>query len=184
MIPEDIETLALADAIGALDADEQRELRTRLEALSAEIQAEVAVLYDVASLVGASIEPIAPPPHLRERVLAAARQSERYTVPADAHAGWSASPIPGIEAKVLSINHRLGLATLLIRASPGAIYPAHRHSGPEECYVIRGSVTIDGRVLLPGDFHHADQGSEHGDITTTEGAEVLIVGAIADYLPS
>jgi hypothetical protein len=39
-------------------------------------------------------------------------------------------------------------------------------------------------VLRPGDFHHADEDSEHGEITTTEGAEVLIVGAISDYMPS
>jgi len=40
--------------------------------------------------------------------------------------------------------------TLLIRASAGAVYPSHRHSGPEECHVIRGSVIIDGRVLHAG----------------------------------
>ena len=74
------------------------------------------------------------------------------------------------------------MATMLIRARPGAVYPSHRHSGPEECYVIRGSVIIDGRMLRAGDFHHADAGSDHGEITTTEGAEVLIVGAIDDYL--
>ena len=35
-----------------------------------------------------------------------------------------------------------------------------------------------------GDFHHADEDSDHGEITTTDGAEVLIVGAIEDYLPA
>ncbi|MBP7777316.1 MAG: hypothetical protein KA371_09330 [Acidobacteria bacterium] len=34
-----------------------------------------------------------------------------------------------------------------------------------------------------GDFHHADEDSDHGEITTVDGAEVLIVGAIDDYLP-
>jgi hypothetical protein len=49
--------------------------------------------------------------------------------------------------------------------------------------VISGTVIIEGRVLRAGDFHHADEHSEHGEITTTEGAEVLIVGAVEDYLP-
>jgi len=49
--------------------------------------------------------------------------------------------------------------------------------------VISGSVIVDGRVLRAGDFHHADENSEHGEIATTEGAEVLFVGAIEDYLP-
>ena len=57
------------------------------------------------------------------------------------------------------------------------------HHGPEECYVLRGTVIIDGRELHAGDFHHADDGSDHGEITTTTGADVLIVGAIDDYLP-
>jgi anti-sigma factor ChrR (cupin superfamily) len=73
---------------------------------------------------------------------------------------------------------------MLLRGDPGARYPAHHHSAPEECFVIRGSVTIGGRLLRAGDFHHADGGSDHGDITTTEGAEVLLVGAIDDYLPA
>ena len=42
---------------------------------------------------------------------------------------------------------------------------------------------IDGRVLRAGDFHHADEHSDHGEIMTIEGAEVLLVGAIDDYMP-
>lgn len=36
--------------------------------------------------------------------------------------------------------------------------------------MIRGSVIIDDRVLHAGDFHHADAASDHGAITTTDGA--------------
>ena len=42
MIPEDIEALALADAIGALDPDERRDLEARLAALPPSVRAEVA----------------------------------------------------------------------------------------------------------------------------------------------
>jgi anti-sigma factor ChrR (cupin superfamily) len=86
--------------------------------------------------------------------------------------------------KVLAVDSVRSVATLLIRAEPGAVYPSHKHHGPEECYVISGSVLIDGRELRPGDFHHADEGSDHAEITTTTGADVLIVGAIEDYLPA
>jgi hypothetical protein len=85
---------------------------------------------------------------------------------------WADTPLPGIQTKVLSVDKGRGVVTMLIRASAGAVYPSHRHSGPEECYVIRGSVVIDGRVLHAGDFHHADADSDHGEITTTDGAEV------------
>ena len=182
MIPDDLEALALADAIGALDADERASLEARVALLTPEQQAHVASLYDVALALGASVDQMEPPARVRAAVLAATRAPGRYSVFAGDRP-WIDTALPGIQMKVLSMDQARGMATMLIRATPGAVYPSHRHSGPEECYVIRGSVSIDGRLLRAGDFHHADADSEHGEITTTEGAEVLIVGAIDDYLP-
>ena len=110
-------------------------------------------------------------------------QPARYTVWA-ADAAWAETGVPGIRARVLAVDRARSLVTLVIRAEPGAVYPSHKHHGPEECFVISGSVMIDGRVLRAGDFHHADEDSDHGEITTTEGAEVLFVGAVEDYLPN
>jgi anti-sigma factor ChrR (cupin superfamily) len=183
MIPDEVEALALADSVGALDPDERVELEARLAQLSPEEQAEVARLYETTAAMAASIDLVAPPAHLRERVLAAARTPVRYTV-WSTDGGWFDTPLRGIRMKVLAVDPARSLATLLIRAEPGAIYPSHQHHGPEECLVLSGSVVIDGRVLRAGDFHHADEGSEHGEITTIDGAEVLIVGAIEDYLPT
>ena len=184
MIPDDLEALALADAIGALDEDERLALEARVALLTADEQAHVAALYDVALALGSSVDQLEPPPHVRAAVMAAAAAPTRgrYTI-FGADQPWSQTPLPGIEMKVLSVDKARGVATMLIRASAGAVYPSHHHSGPEECYVIRGSVVMDGRILRAGDFHHADADSDHGAITTTEGAEVLIVGAIDDYLP-
>jgi len=182
MIPDDLEALALADAIGALDAEERASLEARVALLTPEQQAHVASLYDVALALGSSVDQLEPPARVRGAVLAATRAPGRYSVFAGDRP-WSDTPLSGIQMKVLSVDQARGVATMLIRAVPGAVYPSHHHSGPEECYVIRGSVVIDGRVLRAGDFHHADADSDHGEITTTEGAEVLIVGAIDDYLP-
>ena len=182
MIPEDVEALALADSVGALDPDERLELEARLAELSPEEQAQVARLYETAMAVAATADAVDPPAHMRERVLAAMRTPTRYTL-FGSDADWSETGLPGLRVKVLAVDKVRSLATLLIRAEPGAVYPAHKHHGPEECFVLRGSVVIDGRVLRAGDFHHADEDSDHGEITTTEGAEVLVVGAIEDYLP-
>jgi quercetin dioxygenase-like cupin family protein len=158
-------------------------LEARLDALTPQHRSEVARLYDVAAAAVALCVPeVDPPAYLRQRVLAAASRPMRYTVWA-ADAGWTDTGLPGIRARILSVDKARSQVTLIIRAEPGAVYPAHTHHGPEECLVISGSAVIDGRVLRAGDFHHADEGSEHGEITTTEGAEVLIVGAVADYLP-
>jgi hypothetical protein len=184
MIPDDLDALILADSIGALDPAEQVELRARLDALTPKQQSEVARLYDAAAAaVALGAPPLEPPPHVRERVLAEARKPSAYTVWA-ADAGWIDTGLPGIQVRVLTVDRARSLVTLVIRAEPGAVYPSHKHHGPEDCYVIRGSVVIGGAVLRAGDFHHADEDSDHGEITTTEGAEVLVVGAIEDYLPA
>jgi anti-sigma factor ChrR (cupin superfamily) len=182
MIPDDVEALALADAVGALDADERRELSALLETLAPEARAEVARLYDTAAVVAGSVDEVEPPPHVRDRVMAAARTPGRYTLPAS-NDDWFDTPFAGIRGRVLAVDKAKGIATMLLRAAPGAVYPSHRHHGSEECYVLSGSLVIDGRTLRAGDFHHADADSDHGEIMTVEGVEVMIVGAVEDYLP-
>jgi anti-sigma factor ChrR (cupin superfamily) len=183
MIPRDLEDLVLADSVGALDPDEQVELQARLDALTPQQRSEVASLYDAGTALALAVPRLEPPAQVRERVLDAARQPSRYTVWA-ADDAWIPTGLPGIRARVLAVDKARSLVTLVIRAEAGAVYPPHKHRGPEECFVISGSVVIDGRVLRAGDFHHADEDSDHGEITTTEGAEVLLVGAVDDYLPS
>jgi anti-sigma factor ChrR (cupin superfamily) len=182
MIPDDLEALALADAIGALDAEDRRALDARIALLPPEAQAEVAALYEMSVALAATVDQVDPPAHVRAQVIAATRTPGRYTL-LSTDREWVDTPLPGIRMKVLAVDKARGVATMLIRATPGAVYPSHHHSGPEECYILSGSVVMDGRVLRAGDFHHADADSDHGEITTTEGAEVLIVGAIDDYLP-
>ena len=97
---------------------------------------------------------------------------------------WVPHPVPGIRMKVLSVNRRSGYATLLLDVQPGTRFPAHHHGGDEECYVISGSVHTLGRRLGPGDFVHADAGTEHGELWTEEGARVLLVVQPEDYLRS
>ena len=183
MIPAELEALVLADSVGALDRDERVELLARLDALTPEQRSEVAHLYDIASTVALTAPALEPPAHVRERVLAATREPVRYTVWA-ADAEWVDTGMPGIRSRILAVDKARSLVTLLIRAEPGAVYPSHKHRGPEDCLIISGSVLMDGRVLRAGDFHHADAESEHGEITTTDGAEVLIVGSVEDYLPA
>jgi len=182
MIPADLEALALADAIGALDVDEQRDLHARIAALPADVQGQIGRLYDITLSLSENIPDVAPSISLKQRVMARIGAPARFTITAD-EGDWNDSGVPGLRVKVLSVDRVRGLVTMLIRGEAGAVYPAHRHTAPEECYVIRGTVLVDGRVLGPGDFHHADADSDHGELATPSGAEVLIVGGIADYLP-
>lgn len=183
MIPDELKVLVLADSLDALDRDERARLEVLLHALAPHQRVEVSRLYDAATAAATSmVPPLEPPPHVRARLLSRQCTHTQYTV-RGTDPSWTEIGVPGIRVRVLAVNQERGLVTLLVRAEPGAVYPAHTHHGPEDCYVIRGSVEMGGRVLHAGDFHHADEDSEHGEITTTEGAEVLMIGAIEDYLP-
>ena len=97
---------------------------------------------------------------------------------------WLPHPVPGIRMKVLALNRQQGYVTLLLDVAPGTRFPAHHHGGDEECYVISGSLVACGRRIAAGDFHHADAGSDHGELWTDEGCRVLLVVAPEDYNPA
>jgi quercetin dioxygenase-like cupin family protein len=181
MIPADIQALALADAIGALDPDERRDLDARLAALPSSVRAEVAQLYDASVEIAASAIGEEPSPRVRDALLATIGTPATHTITA-ADGEWVDTGVPGIRVKILSIDRERDRVTMLLRGAPGARYPAHRHSGPEECYVIRGSVMVEGRLLHAGDFHHAEGESDHDELWTDDGVEVLIVASASDYL--
>jgi len=121
----------------------------------------------------------APRPVLKSLVLA--RVAREAAVPAGfmfhfaADEEWLPYPIAGIRMKILTMNESTGYATLLLDVAPGVRFPAHRHGGAEECYVISGSLYTLGRRLGAGDFVHADPGTDHPDLWTEEGARVLLV---------
>ena len=96
---------------------------------------------------------------------------------------WVPHPVPGIRMKVLALNRERGYATLLLDVAPGTRFPAHHHTGDEECYVISGSLFACGRRIGPGDFHHADADSDHGELWTEEGCRVLLIVPPEDYMP-
>jgi putative transcriptional regulator len=183
MVPDDVQALALADAIGALDPDERRDLEARLAALPPSVRAEVAHLYDASVEIAASAPGEEPCAGVREALLARVAAPSKHTSTATEGARLE-TPFAGLRMKVLAIDRARDRVTMLLKGQPGARYPAHRHSGPEECYVISGSVNVEGRILRAGDFHHAEGESDHAETWTDEGVEVLLVAAASDYLGS
>src|SRR5262249_27623429 len=117
-----------------------------------------------------------------ERIAHHAPLPDGFAVRYEREDDWSPHPVPGIRMKVLSINRRTGFATLLLDVQPGTRFPAHHHGGDEECYVISGAILTLGRRLGPGDFVHADYGTDHGELWTDVGARVLLVVPAEDYM--
>ena len=182
MIPDDIQALALADAIGALDPDERRDLEARLAALPPSVRAEVAPCTTRAWRSRRARAARSRLQGFGTRCSPGLPRRSHHTI-TSTDGEWVETAVPGVRMKILAIDRARDRVTMLLRGEPGARYPAHRHSGPEECYVISGSLTIEGRVLRAGDFHHAEGDSDHGEAWTDEGMEVLLVAAASDYLP-
>lgn len=182
MIPDDVQALVMADAIGALDPDERLDLHDRLAALPAAVRHEVTQLYEAAVEIAATTSGEAPSAGVRAALLAKIAVPSNHTVTAG-DGEWVQTPVRGVRMKILAIDRERDRVTMLLRGEPGATYPAHRHTGPEECYVIRGSLIVEGQLLRAGDFHHAEGASDHDALHTDEGVEVLLVAAASDYLP-
>jgi anti-sigma factor ChrR (cupin superfamily) len=53
---------------------------------------------------------------------------------------WVASPMPGVERKMLDrIGDEVARATTIVRFAPGSAFSAHTHDGGEEYLVLEGT---------------------------------------------
>jgi quercetin dioxygenase-like cupin family protein len=103
-----------------------------------------------------------------------------YTIAND-DSGWMPHPITGISVKPLASDKSRGYSTLLMRLASGTCFPSHSHSGAEQCFVVQGSINVLNKTLVSGDFLSTKAGADHGNITSTNGATVLLVVALEDY---
>ena len=85
---------------------------------------------------------------------------------------------PLVEKKVLSVDHKTGIESYLLRLQPGAAPDRHQHDEDELCLVLEGDVSFDDICLEAGDFHIARKGSWHGRASTVNGALLFIQSAV------
>jgi anti-sigma factor ChrR (cupin superfamily) len=83
--------------------------------------------------------------------------------------------LPGIKLKPLFVDKKQRRMTALARMEPNTAYAAHRHTAPEEFYILEGSCFCGGQLLYPGDYHRAETGSIHTETSTTEGCLMFII---------
>ncbi|MGE3842478.1 MAG: cupin domain-containing protein [Vicinamibacterales bacterium] len=176
------------DVLGLLSEAERDALHHEVESQPGR---DAAALYECGAVLADVFPPVTPPAHIRQAILTkvSAPREKPFVSPQLSFLmhdeGWRPHPlITGIRFKQLALDEARGVATLLLKVEPGTVYPSHHHSGHEECYVIDGDLHVAGRHLGPGDFHHADGGSDHGTLTTTGGCTVLLVVDARDYLGS
>lgn len=66
-----------------------------------------------------------------------------------------------------------GSARVLIAMEPGCSYPAHRHVGVEEVFVVAGSYKDGKGAYHAGSFQRFEAGSAHAPVAGEDGALLL-----------
>jgi len=184
------EELALY-AFGLLDHDQGAAIARHLDSGCAVCNEELRAVANVCISLAASADPVEPPPELKDRVLTRFRTEHRsgreepapglYII-RDGTGEWKPTPWQGITWKRLYLDKSTGLATSLLGVAPGARYPAHRHHGVEQSWVVEGSCRIGAASIYAGDFACAAAGTEHDVLVSEEGCVLLIVSTARDEI--
>lgn len=172
-----------ADYVMGMLSDTERAAVERDAARDPALAAEIDRLNGDLSPLLADAPEVEPPAYLFDRIKERIAAS---TKPNDALAGsrtvraeegkWE-TLVPGIERKMLWHDRDKGRLTFLIRAQPGAEFPAHPHDEDEEAYVISGDLSFDDLVLNAGDYHLARPGVRHPVGRTRMGCVLLVTAA-------
>lgn len=133
---EELKNCVEAYCLGALDDAEHREFEQHLASGCAECTALVAEMQQVATEIAYSVEPVAPPAAVKERVLAAIRPdtSSEVAAPAPAVAGTNDRLVDILE-KALRKWRRIGwglAGALAITVLAGIIYTQSLHNTNSE----------------------------------------------------
>ena len=93
---------------------------------------------------------------------------------------WQPGAASGIWIKALFADADQHCITAIVRMDPGVRYPSHRHTGAEELFLLSGDVTIEGKLMKPGDYCHAEPGSIHGQSFTRSGCTFIMRASTQD----
>lgn len=188
-------------AFGALDP----EIARRLDAEAARrpaLRAELDALRLLGEALAATTPEAEPDPNLRATLMAriSGTPPARASAPAQPWKSWTESPAdaphgvvrgdaagyeptayPGVEVRRLFVDRAAGRTTMMVRMAPGTSYPAHRHGGFEECFVLEGTLRVgDGVLMRKGDYQAQAEATVHPVQWTEDGCLLLISSSLCD----
>jgi predicted ChrR family anti-sigma factor len=191
---------AVAYALDGLSSAEASEFEAHLESCEA-CSNEVQSLRVLLGELGTLAPPQAPPPDLKNRLMAKIRESKTeqaskqpwksWTTSAAAagltlvraeEGGWEPTGVDGVVVRRLFLDVENDRATMLVRMAPGTSYPAHVHAGAEECFVLEGDLLVGESRMRAGDYQRATSGSLHGMQSTEGGCLLFIVSSLHDEM--
>lgn len=188
---KDFEEEVILNSLGLLDNNEEETLLLKMNALPREEREMIREFNNLTYLITQAFvktgKDIAPPKTTKDKLfekINSVRNKNKSGfefVFADSNEWIQHPEIEGVQIKRLSVNTDKGYLMILLKAAAGAEYPAHHHSGAEECYVLEGDLFVEGKYLGPGDFHHAEGDSDHDPLRTKNGCTLLLVVDPKDY---
>ena len=92
---------------------------------------------------------------------------------------WRATRHEGVHLHFLRRDEATGDATVLIHMKPGCSYPAHRHVGVEEVFILQGGYRDSRGAHRAGDYVLNDAGSAHRPTALEETGEDCVMLAVA-----
>lgn len=93
--------------------------------------------------------------------------------PPDYH--WVDAPVPGVRRMMLDrIGDEVARATSLVRYAPDSEFPAHRHDGGEEIYVLEGEFGDEHGNYPAGFYLRNPIGTAHSPRVGAGGALILV----------
>ncbi|MEO8209596.1 MAG: cupin domain-containing protein [bacterium] len=191
-IPED---KIIFNSLGLLDKEEKTEFKSAIKNLTEDERITASEFNNLVSLfphiLKSSFKEFSPSAAVKEKLFEKInkKKSSDSQINKDGFEfifsdsnDWTQHPeVEGIKVKRLAVNQDKGYLMILMKAAAGSQYPSHHHTGAEECYVLEGDVYAEGKVLGPGDFHHAEGGSDHDPLYTKNGCTLLLVVDPKDY---
>jgi anti-sigma factor ChrR (cupin superfamily) len=160
--------------LGTLSAEERAAVARAAEHDPALAQALAAWNAELAPLLSA--REVEPPADMFARITGRIEQRASVTVRAD-EGRWE-TLVPGVERKMLRVDRARKRVTFLVRAAPGARFPAHVHDDDEEAYVISGDLTFEALTLHAGDYHVARRGMKHPAAVSVCGCVLLVTAGL------
>ncbi len=139
---------------------------------------------DVLALGPGSLEPLAPAPELKRRLLDQIDAEPSGYVFTLANEGQWQQIDAGVSAKTLYLDAARQRVTALVRMAAGSRYDDRRHTQAEEILILEGSCYCGGRLLRKGDYHRAEAGTIHLDMRSDEGSLMLVIASMQNETPA
>ena len=99
---------------------------------------------------------------------------ERRTLVRFDDTDWVASPVPGVERKMLDrIGEEVARATTIVRFAPGSAFSPHTHDGGEEYLVLEGTFQDEDGDFPVGSYVRNPPTSSHTP-AAQDGATILV----------